>query len=281
MFLSKKPSRFQLGLLLSLAFHFILIVVGLNYQGINPIKPKPLDEVIQVKLEPEQKKEDKKEKKKEEKPKEEQTLVLNTQREAPQEKKLAYMDAPPAPSAEEWQKASTYTLKNSKRYRHNWGQQVRSMMGRSVEGPDQGMVRFHIEIAANGQLAKLETLWSTSDVAEKLARKAIENMPPLPPIPTGKPLIFQKTISFQPVDDGWPPIYKYDCLPDPPTFKNPFAWDGKSAPTRIEQKVADGTKKDIPTNCPGLEEEDTIEAEAGDMKRQFEIWGSSRLNPKK
>ncbi len=277
MFFSKKPSRFQLGLLLSLAFHLILIVVGLNYQGTNPIKPKPLSELVQVKLEPEKKKEEKKE----EKPEEEQTLILNTQREVPQEKKLAYMDAPPAPSAEEWQKASTYTLKNSKRYRHNWGQQVRSMMGRSVEGPDQGMVRFHIEIAANGQLAKLETLWSTSDVAEKLARKAIENMPPLPPIPTGKPLIFQKTISFQPVDDGWPPIYKYDCLPDPPTFKNPFAWDGKSAPTQIEQKVADGSKKDIPTNCPGLEEEDTIEAEAGDMKRQFEIWGSSRLNPKK
>jgi hypothetical protein len=273
----KKLSSFQLAIYLSLVLHLVLVVVGLNYQGINPIKPKPLDEVIQVKLEPEKKKE----KIKEEKPEEEQALVLNTQREVPQEKKLAYMDAPPAPSAEEWQKASTYTLKNSKRYRHNWGQQVRSMMGRSVEGPDQGMVRFHIEIAANGQLAKLETLWSTSDVAEKLARQAIENMPPLPPIPTRKPLIFQKTISFQPVDDGWPPIYKYDCLPDPPTFKNPFAWDGKSAPTMLEQKVADGSKKDIPTNCPGLEEEDTIEAEAGDMKRQFEIWGSSRLNPQK
>ena len=265
-----------MGLLISLAFHFILIVVGLNYQEINPIKSKPLNEVIQVKLEPEQKKENKKEEKKPD----DQTLVLNTQREVPQEKKLAYMDAPPAPSAEEWQKASTYTLKNSKRYRHNWGQQVRSMMGRSVEGPDQGMVRFHIEIAANGQLSKLETLWSTSPVAEKLARQAIENMPPLPPIPTGKPLIFQKTISFQPVDDGWPPIYKYDCLPDPPTFKNPFAWDGKSPQASIQQKVADGSKQVIPTDCPAIED-DTIDAEAGDMKRQFEIWGSSRLNPKK
>jgi hypothetical protein len=276
MFFTKNPSRFKMGLLISLAFHFILIVVGLNYQEINPIKSKPLNEVIQVKLEPEQKKEERKEKK----PEEEQTLVLNTQREVPQEKKLAYMDAPPAPSTEEWQKASTYTLKNSKRYRHNWGQQVRSMMGRSVEGPDQGMVRFHIEIAANGQLSKLETLWSTSPVAEKLARQAIENMPPLPPIPTGKPLIFQKTISFQPVDDGWPPIYKYDCLPDPPTFKNPFAWDGKSPQASIQQKVADGSKQVIPTDCPAIED-DTIDAEAGDMKRQFEIWGSSRLNPKK
>ena len=276
MFLTKNLSRFQMGLLLSLAFHLILIVVGLNYQEINPIKSKPLDEVIQVKLEPEQKKENKKEEKKPD----DQTLVLNTQREVPQEKKLAYMDAPPAPSTEEWQKASTYTLKNSKRYRHNWGQQVRSMMGRSVEGPDQGMVRFHIEIAANGQLSKLETLWSTSPVAEKLARQAIENMPPLPHIPTGKPLIFQKTISFQPVDDGWPPIYKYDCLPDPPTFKNPFAWDGKSAPVAIQQKVADGSKQEMLTDCPAIED-DTIEAEAADMKRQFEIWGSSRLNPKK
>ncbi len=276
MLFTKPPSRFQMGLLLSLAFHFTLIVVGLNYQGINPIKSKPVDELIQVKLEPETKKESKKE----DKPEEEQALVLNTQTTAPEEKKLAYMDAPPPPSAEEWQKASTYTLKNSKRYRHNWGQQVRSMMGRSVEGPDQGMVRFHIEIAANGQLSKLETLWSTSDVAERLARQAIQNMPPLPPIPTGKPLIFQKTISFQPVDDGWPPIYKYDCLPDPPAFKNPFAWDGKSEQATIGQKIADTSKKDIPTNCPGLEEEDTIEAEAGDMKRQFEIWGSSRLNPK-
>jgi hypothetical protein len=271
--LPQKLSSFWLAVYLSIALHVVLAFVGLNYQGINPIKPKPIEEIVQVKLEPEQKKEEKK-------PEEEQALVLSTQREAPEEKKLAYMDAPPAPSAEEWQKASTYTLKNSKRYRHNWGQQVRSMMGRSVEGPDQGMVRFHIEIAPNGKLSKLETLWSTSPVAEKLARQAIENMPPLPPIPTGKPLIFQKTISFQPVDDGWPPIYKYDCLPDPPTFKNPFAWDGKSAQTAAQQKVADGSKKEIPTDCPGIEE-DTIEAEASDMKRQFEIWGSSRLNPKK
>jgi hypothetical protein len=81
------------------------------------------------------------------------------------------------------------------------------------------------------------------------------------------------------VDDGWPPIYKYDCLPDPPAFKNPFAWDGKSPQTAVQQKVADGYKKEIPPDC-SVSEEDTIEAEAGDMKRQFEIWGSSRLNPK-
>ena len=183
------------------------------------------------------------------------------------------MDAPPAPSAEEWQRASTYTLKNSKRYRHNWGQQVRSMMGRSVEGPDQGMVRFHIEIAANGQLAKLETLWSTSDVAEKLARQAIENMPPLPPIPTGKPLIFQKTISFQPVDDGWPPIYKYDCLPDPPTFKNPFAWDGKSPQTVATPPKAEKLDPQAMEDCLRQLPRDSIEAEMARDRREMERWG--------
>ena len=54
----------------------------------------------------------------------------------------ATMAAPPAPTAEEWAFASRYTLKNSKAYRYTWGQQVRSMMGTAVEGPDQGMVRF-------------------------------------------------------------------------------------------------------------------------------------------
>lgn len=50
------------------------------------------------------------------------------------------------------------------------------MMGTAVEGPDQGLVRFRLEIAPDGTLTKLETLWSTSKVAEQLARKAIENM---------------------------------------------------------------------------------------------------------
>ena len=82
----------------------------------------------------------------------------------------ASMAAPPAPSAEEWALAAKYTPKNSKRYRYNWGQQVRSMMGTAVEGPDQGMVRFRVEIAPDGSLASLDTLWSTSPAAERLAR---------------------------------------------------------------------------------------------------------------
>lgn len=103
------------------------------------------------------------------------------------EKALASLSAPPAPSAEEWQLASTYTLRNSKRYRHNWGQLVRSKMGTAVEGPDQGMVRFRIEIAPDGKIAKVQELWSTSALASRLAQEAIRSLPPLPPTPTGKP----------------------------------------------------------------------------------------------
>jgi len=91
--------------------------------------------------------------------------------------------APAAPTAEEWQLASTDTLKNSKRYRHNWGQQVRSQMGTAVAGPDQGQVRFRITINPNGSLAQVEELWSTSAKASEIARKAIQNMPTLPPAP--------------------------------------------------------------------------------------------------
>ena len=102
----------------------------------------------------------------------------------------ASMAAPAPPSAEEWAFAAQYTNKNSKGYRYSWGQQVRSMMGTAVEGPDQGVVRFRIEIAPDGRLTQLQTLWTTSAKAEQLARQAIQNMPPLPPTPTGKPLIF-------------------------------------------------------------------------------------------
>lgn len=191
----------------------------------------------------------------------------------------ASMDAPPAPTAEEWALASTYTLKNSKRYRHTWGQQVRSMMGTALEGPDQGVVRFQIEIAPDGSLVRLDTLWSTSAKAEQLARLAIQNMPPLPPTPTGEPLVFEKTISFQPFDADVPPIYKDDCIPDPPAYRNPFAWDGQSPQVRAVP-VAQPAKALDPqalAECLKQLPPDTIEAEAAHNQRQLEQWGSDRL----
>lgn len=198
------------------------------------------------------------------------------------EKTLASMPAPPPPSAEEWALASTYTLKNSKRYRYNWGQLVRSMMGTAVEGLQQGLVRFRIEIAPDGKLAKAEVLWSTSETAEKLALQAIRSLPPLPPTPTGKPLVFEKTIAFVPFETGWPPIYKNDCLPDPPSFHNPFAWNGSSPqrPSQAHQDNASPSRSaSPPTECsPDSLPEDSIEAEEKDMERQFKEWGAVRLN---
>jgi TonB family protein len=196
------------------------------------------------------------------------------------EKELATMSAPSPPTSEEWKRVSTYTLKNSKRYRYNWGQQVRSMMGTAVEGLQQGLVRFRIEIAPDGKLAKVEVLWSTSEIAEKLALQAIRFLPPLPPTSTGKPLVFEKTIAFVPFETGWPPIYKYDCLLDPRSFSNPFAWNG-SAPQRTAQvhpeSATSSDSADSQTECPDAGP-DSIETEEKDMERQFKEWGAARLN---
>ncbi len=188
------------------------------------------------------------------------------------EKQPATMAAPPAPTAEEWQLASTYTLKNSKRYRYNWGQQVRSMMGTAVEGVNQGQVRFRITINPDGTLAQVEELWSTSDKVSALAMKAIQNMPPLPPTPTGKPLIFEKTLSFMTYQTGWPPSYKYDCLPDPPQYKNPFAWNGASAGQPYNPTPA---REERDPDCHPSDITSTFEEEETELKRQMERnrWG--------
>jgi len=185
----------------------------------------------------------------------------------------ASMAAPPPPSAEEWKLASTYTLKNGKRYRHAWGQQVRSMMGTALEGPDQGQVRFRITIAPDGTVAQVEELWSTSEKASKLAWKAIRTLPPLPPTPTGKPLVFEQTISFLPYETGWPPSYKQDCLPDPPVFRNPFAWDGRS-PLPAASPPQE-TEAAAHAECDPNSTASTIEEEERELARQIDQnrWG--------
>ncbi|QWE22632.1 energy transducer TonB [Polynucleobacter sp. AP-Jannik-300A-C4] len=186
--------------------------------------------------------------------------------------------APSAPTAEEWAFASKYTLKNSKGYRHSFGQQVRSMMGTAEEGPDQGHVRFSIEIAPNGTVTKVETLWKTSDKAEQLARRAIQNMPSLPPTPTGKPLIFERTISFTPFSSNDAPIYRDDCLPDTPSFSNPFAWDGKSPQEIKKSKPAEKLSPEALAECLKQLPQDSIDGITAEAQRQLDIWSSGILN---
>ncbi len=188
----------------------------------------------------------------------------------------ASMAAPPPPTAEEWAFAANYTNKNSKGYRYSWGQQVRSMMGTAVEGPDQGVVRFRIEIAPDGRLTQLHTLWTTSAKAEQLARQAIQSMPPLPPTPTGKPLIFDKTISFSPFANDGPPLYRDDCLPEPPVFRNPFAWDGKSHQVVAAQTPTAPLDPQALADCLRQLPKDSIEAESARDQRLMDQWGSSK-----
>ena len=173
-----------------------------------------------------------------------------------------YREAPPAPSAQEWAAAASYTLKNSKRYRHNWGQHLRSLMGTAHEGPEQGAVRFRIEIAPSGALARLDTLWSTSPAVEQRARAAVRQMPPLPPTPTGQPLVFEKTIVFDPWTAEAPPLYKNDCDPDPPAHGNRFVWDGRSPQVVAEQAVAEKLDPVAYAECLRQLPQDSIEAEA-------------------
>lgn len=268
---------FLLALLLTVALHVVVLSVGIHLQSEHP-QPSPppvLDTKLTVLTEapPKEVKRPATVKMVEPAP------SVPATRESPSQAP-ASMAAPAPPSAEEWAMAATYTLKNSKRYRYNWGQQVRSMMGTAVEGADQGVVRFRVEIAPDGKLAKLETLWSTSAVAEKLARDAMQRMPPLPPTPTGKPLIFETNISFQPFDTGWPPIYKDDCRPDPPAFRNPFAWDGKSergtAQPAQQPQAGEAPSPDCEANLP----QDSVEAIGADVERQLKMWGSNKLAPK-
>lgn len=195
------------------------------------------------------------------------------------DKPRASRDAPAPPSAEDWAQASTYALKNGKRYRYNWGLQLRSLMGTAVEGQDNGVVRFRVTIAPDGTLAALDTLWATSAATERLARQALQRMPPLPPPPKGEPLVFERTIAFDLWSDEMPPIYKDDCLPDPPQLRNPYVWDGRSPQGPALQPVAETIDPEAYAECLKQLPQDTIEAEAAHNERQLKRWASPDLAP--
>ena len=258
-----------LGLLfalsLSVVLHLGLFLLWTSYEGFTYLKPRDKStDIIEVQLEESFAK---------------NNSDLNTSLNS--DKQPASLATPSAPTAEEWAFASKYTLKNSKGYRHSFGQQVRSMMGTAVEGPDQGQVRFRIEIAPSGSVTKVETLWKTSDKAEQLARKAITSMPALPPTPTGKSLIFEITISFTPFASNDAPVYRDDCLPDTPAFGNPFAWDGKSPQEIKKSKPAEKPSPEALAECLKQLPQDSIDGITAEAQRQFDIWSSGKLNQRK
>ena len=260
--MTKQPAPMRsVAIWLSIALHLGLFLLWASYEGFTYLKPKDKNpDIIEVQLE-------------------EPIAKTNSDLSASQnsDKQPASLAAPSAPTAEEWAFASKYTLKNSKGYRHSFGQQVRSMMGTAVEGPDQGQVRFRIEIAPSGSVTKVETLWKTSDKAEQLARKAINTMPALPPTPTGKPLIFERTISFTPYATNDVPIYRDDCQPDAPVFNNPFAWDGKSPQEIRQNKPSEKLSAEALAECLKQLPQDSAEGVAAHNQRQFEQWRSGKL----
>ena len=264
--MTKHPQpKSSVAIWLSIALHLSLFLLWASYEGSFFSKTKDKNpDIIEVRLEA---------------PIAKKNSDLNASQHS--DKQPASMDAPSAPTAEEWSFASKYTLKNSKGYRHSFGQQVRSMMGTAIEGPDQGQVRFRIEIAPNGSVTKIETLWKTSDKAEQLARKAITSMPPLPPTPTGKPLIFERTISFTPFATNDVPIYRDDCLPDTPAFINPFAWDGKSQQEIKKSKPTEQLSPEALAECLKQLPQDSIEGVTAHDQRQLDQWGSSKLKQAK
>ena len=248
-----------LALFLSLAIHLGLLAIWLTHESSKSIYVEHSEPDIFIKL-----------------PK--PISRINQQLPYPQNtlRQPASISAPPAPTAEEWSFASRYTLKNSKGYRHSFGKQVRSMMGTAVEGPDQGQVRFSIEISPNGTITKVETLWKTSDKAEQLAIKAIQSMPPLPPTPTGKPLIFERTISFTPFATDDTPFYADDCLPDAPSFTNPYAWNGKSPQEVKRNSPAKKVSPEVLAECLKQLPQDSIEGVAAHNQRLLDQWGPSK-----
>lgn len=268
-------SRFLLALLFSLGIHAALLASRGTIDFPPPLPPQPLQvRLLQTPLPENRVIENKEKTQPRQTIRDRNPAIVQPVPMAMEtiENPSASMVVPPAPSAEEWAIASTYTLRNSKRYRHNWGQLVRSMMGPAVSGPDQGQVRFRIEIAPDGKVAKVEEIWSTSEVASRLAKAAIQALPPLPPTPTGQPLIFERTISFLPFETGWPPSYKLDCLPEPERFNNPFASDGVSNKPPVQRTH----RPPIPDDCVIDSTAETIEEEERELKRQMDQWRWAR-----
>ncbi|MBK6388270.1 MAG: energy transducer TonB [Rhodoferax sp.] len=193
----------------------------------------------------------------------------------PGERPLTSMNAPPAPTAQEWAAAGQYTLKNSKRYRYTWGQQVRSMMGTAIEGPDQGAVRFRIEIAPTGKLARLDTLWTTSATVEKRARKPLKDAAAASH-PHRQAPVFENNSVFNAFDADAPHL-QIRLSARSASLRQPVCVERQIAPGACRAAVAGKADPQAVADCLKQLPQDTIEAESAHNQRQLEQWGSSKL----
>ena len=74
-----------------------------------------------------------------------------------------------------------------------------------------------------------------------------------------------------------PPLYKYDCEPDPVQHGNRFVWDGRSPQAVAEQAVAQKLDPVAYAECLKQLPQDSIEAEAASDERQQKQWASPTL----
>jgi len=100
-------------------------------------------------------------------------------------------------------------------------------------------------------------------------------MPRWAPTPTGQPLVFERTITFSAFANEDPPLYRDDCLPDPPVFRNPFAWDGRSAREPARPRTVEPPDPRALEDCLKQLPQDSIDAEAAHDRRQIERWWGS------
>ena len=90
-------------------------------------------------------------------------------------------------------------------------------------------------------------------------------------------MVIEKTIAFTPCASDGPPLYKDDCLPDPPAFNNPFSWSGKSARVQVEAEPQEKPDAQTLEDCLKQLPKDSIDAENARDRRVMDQWDASRL----
>ena len=74
------------------------------------------------------------------------------------------------------------------------------------------------------------------------------------------------------------PFYADDCLPDSPSFSNPFTWDGKAPQEIKKNKSAEKISPEALAECLKQLPQDSIEGVAAHSQRLLDQWGSNKLS---
>ena len=92
--------------------------------------------------------------------------------------------------------------------------------------------------------------------------------------------LVKKTINFDARTPDIPPVYKNDCLPDPPQLRNPYVWDGQSPQGPATQPIADKLDPEAYAECLKQLSPDSMDAEIMHDQLQLDRWASEKLKPR-